>query len=265
MANVSIPEEQIHLLTTMLPTFFRLNTAIKRAESNNLLNEFYGHVITKRTESHSQLFQDLFVDFVFSGAKGKRFLEFGATDGVELSNTFMLERSREWTGVLAEPDPQWHDRLKRNRKNTKIITECIYSTTGETLDFISSARGVLSSLKEFAFEDFHAQNPQGRMQEYAEISVDTISLNDVFEEHFNGEPIEYMSVDTEGSEYEILSNFNFSKYKPTIVTVEHNYTPAQHKLDTLFSNNDYVRVFGSKTDFDAWYVDNSLAKERGFI
>ena len=93
----------------------------------------------------------------------------------------------------------------------------------------------------------------------------TISLNDVFEKYFDGQPIEYMSVDTEGSEYEILSNFNFQKYHPSIVTVEHNYTDSQIKLDELFTKNGYVRIFSDLTNFDAWYVLIDLAKSRGLI
>jgi hypothetical protein len=74
-----------------------------------------------------------------------------------------------------------------------------------------------------------------------------------------------MSVDTEGSEYEILSNFDFQKYHTLIVTVEHNITDSQAKLDRLFANNGYIRIFAELTNFDAWYVSNDLAKNRGFI
>ena len=93
----------------------------------------------------------------------------------------------------------------------------------------------------------------------------TISLNDVFETFFNGKPIEYMSVDTEGSEYKILSSFDFEKYRPSIVTVEHNYTDSQAKLNQLFASHGYVRVFAELTNFDAWYVLEGLARDRNLI
>ena len=76
-------------------------------------------------------------------------------------------------------------------------------------------------------------------------------ITDVFENYFNGRSIEYMSVDTEGSEFEILSNFDFKKFHPSVVTVEHNYTDAQVKLDNLFVNNGYCRIFSELTNFDA--------------
>ena len=43
----------------------------------------------------------------------KNILEFGATDGLEPSNSYMLENSLSWKGVLSEPSPQWHDLLKK--------------------------------------------------------------------------------------------------------------------------------------------------------
>ena len=84
--------------------------------------------------------------------------------------------------------------------------------------------------------------------------VMSISLNDVFIKYFDSSPIDYMSVDTEGSELLILENFDFKKFSPKIVTVEHNFTEAQKKLDELFFTNNYIRMFKEYTQFDAWYV-----------
>ena len=88
--------------------------------------------------------------------------------------------------------------------------------------------------------------------------VRTISLNDVFIKFFNGLPIDYMSVDSEGSELMILENFDFKRFGPTVVTVEHNSSEYDNsnekKLDALFQNNNYKRIFREQTQFDAWYV-----------
>lgn len=264
----SIPTDYLDFLQTSVPTFWETKTALMRLQTVKLLREFYAYILIEGNSSHSQLFQDTFVDFIFGKEKNKKFLEFGATNGVELSNTFMLEAERGWQGVLAEPDPQWHDALLRNRPKAKIISDCIYRHSGEKMRFISSSMGVLSSLKTHAQDDANGPlrgNSKERLRNYKEIDVITISLNDVFEKYFNGESIEYMSVDTEGSEYEILSNFNFQKYHPSIVTVEHNYTDSQVKLDKLFANNGYIRIFSELTNFDAWYVSIDLAEKRGFI
>ncbi len=59
----------------------------------------------------------------------------------------------------------------------------------------------------------------------------------------------YISIDTEGSEYEILKNLNFKKYRPLVFTIEHNFTEIQLRIDELMLMNDYIRVFKSLTAF----------------
>ena len=97
-------------------------------------------------------------------------------------------------------------------------------------------------------------NTSTRTKNGKTVRVKTISLNDVIEKYFNAKCPSYLSVDTEGSEYEILKGFNFKKYRPVVFTVEHNFTTLQGKIDQLMEENDYVRVFKNITAFDGWYI-----------
>ena len=239
-----------------IPKFYDLTKSLNNY--NQELLDFYSFIFKNREISHSQLFQDLFVLFKLGNKRKGRFLEFGATNGKELSNSYLLEKNFEWEGVLAEPSPQWEKSLKENRPRTKIINECIYSESGTMIDFFVSKKGVLSTINEFRESDIESipGNTKARNEEGYLVKVPTISLNDVFIKHFNGEKIDYMSVDTEGSELLILSKFNFEKYGPKIVTVEHNFTSAQKNLDNLFKENNYKRFFPQQTQFDSWYIRN---------
>ena len=239
-----------------IPKFYDLTKSLNKY--NQELLDFYSFIFKNREISHSQLFQDLFVLFKLGNKRKGRFLEFGATNGKELSNSYLLEKNFEWEGVLAEPSPQWEKSLKENRPRTKIINECIYSESGTMIDFFVSKKGVLSTINEFRESDIESipGNTKARNEEGYLVKVPTISLNDVFIKHFNGEKIDYMSVDTEGSELLILSKFNFEKYGPKIVTVEHNFTSAQKNLDNLFEENNYKRFFPQQTQFDSWYIRN---------
>ena len=239
-----------------IPKFYDLTKSLNKY--NQELLDFYSFIFKNREISHSQLFQDLFVLFKLGNKRKGRFLEFGATNGKELSNSYLLEKNFEWEGVLAEPSPQWEKSLKENRPRTKIINECIYSESGTMIDFFVSKKGVLSTINEFRESDIESipGNTKARNEEGYLVKVPTISLNDVFIKHFNGEKIDYMSVDTEGSELLILSKFNFEKYGPKVVTVEHNFTSAQKNLDNLFKENNYKRFFPQQTQFDSWYIRN---------
>ena len=73
-------------------------------------------------------------------------------------------------------------------------------------------------------------------------------------EYFNNKCPSYISIDTEGSEYEILKVFNLDDYRPKLFTIEHNYTDNQSKIDELLISNGYVRIFKKLTAFDAWYI-----------
>ena len=86
-----------------------------------------------------------------------------------------------------------------------------------------------STLDIFSDSDHHV-NKRKNGEKY---SVDTISLVDLLDEHRAPTEIDYLSIDTEGSEYDILENFNFQKYKIKIITCEHNYTPQRDLIKSL--------------------------------
>ena len=91
--------------------------------------------------------------------------------------------------------------------------------------------GELSTIEDFIDSDIKSKpyNSKIRKNGGHTIKVRSISLNDVFIKHFNSSPIDYMSVDTEGSEFEILNNFDFKKFAPSLLTVEHNHTDQEKK------------------------------------
>ena len=92
------------------------------------------------------------------------------------------------------------------------------------------------------------------------ISLDSITLNQLFLKQ-EVDIIDYLSVDTEGSEFDILSDLNFNKYRPTIITVEHNYKKINRKkIFNLLKNNNYSRYFKSISRFDDWYIDNNFKR-----
>ena len=236
------------------PPFWNLSQLLKNLNDDFL--EFYSYIFKNHSHSKSQLYQDLFVIHSLGEKINGTFLEYGATNGIDLSNTFLLENKYKWKGVLSEPSTEWHSSLKKNRPNSKIIHECIYSDTGKKLDFFTSYEKELSTLEQFRNSDISSMpgNTEARNRKGFNHQVMSISLNDVFIKYFDSSPIDYMSVDTEGSELLILENFDFEKFSPKIVTVEHNFTEAQSKLDTLFASNNYSRIFKEYTQFDAWYV-----------
>ena len=228
-------------------------------DNRNLLLNFI-NFIKNINNIKSQLYQDVFASFVIGNKFDKTFFEFGATNGVDLSNTYTLETLLNWKGALSEPSPQWHNELKKNRPNTHIITDCIWSESEKELDFFVSDNGVLSSLNDFKENDKISMpgNTKDRIKNGRNITVKTISLNHVVEKIFRSKSPSYISIDTEGSEYEILKGFDFKKFRPIIFTIEHNFTELEFKIDELMKSKNYMRIFKKITAFDAWYISKEV-------
>lgn len=200
--------------------------------------------------SRAQLFQDLFALFMSGEKRSGFFVEFGATNGVELSNTYLLEKSYGWTGILAEPARGWHGALRTNR-TCSIDTRCVTDRTGETVMFNETADKVFSTIDTYSSSDGHSE-ARATGERYP---VETISLNDLLTEHKAPSSIDYLSVDTEGSEYTILSALDFDRFQPKLITVEHNDVPGPRDgIYKLLSSKGYVRKFTELSRWDDWYV-----------
>ena len=216
---------------------------------------FIGHCLSHATVSTSQNYQDVFA-VVSNRFLPGFFVEFGATNGVDGSNTYMLEKLYGWTGVLAEPNPTCQDALAKNRK-ADISQLCIHNETGLQLPFVITDEPDLSTLAGYGKDDEHAD----KRSKGFNIVVDTITLFDFLNKFETPYHIEYLSVDTEGSEYDILKKFfeeNNNKYTFGAVTVEHNYNVQ--KRDSIYSlmvANGYKRVFTEFSRWDDFYVRNA--------
>jgi FkbM family methyltransferase len=198
----------------------------------------------------SQLGQEIFALIENGFKRDGFFVEFGATNGLELSNTHLLEKEFGWTGILAEPAKTWHEELVKNR-SCNIDTQCVWSKSGEILSFHESDIAVLSTLNSLSTAPDGNKDYRTKGKKY---DVQTISLEDLLRKYSAPKTIDYLSVDTEGSEYEILSNFNFDAYEIRTITCEHNYMPDREKIYTLLTSKGFFRVQTGKSKWDDWYT-----------
>jgi len=199
--------------------------------------------------SKSQLGQDLLA-LIASGAKNPGFfVEFGSADGVALSNSFLLEKELGWSGILCEPSRSWHEDLKRNR-SCVVDPRCVYSRTGEQISFSENYIGELSGITEFTGDDHHGILDRTTTS----YQVETISLLDLLRSHSAPKHIEFLSVDTEGSEFEILNAFDFRQHTFGAICVEHNYLENKPKVKQLLEANGYRQVYPELSEFDDWFV-----------
>jgi FkbM family methyltransferase len=208
-------------------------------------------------KAHAQLFQDLLVLFLLEEKREGYFVEFGAMDGVTLSNTFLLESRYGWRGIVAEPARCWRQELAHNRA-CSVDYRCVWSKSGEMLKFNETPEAEFSTISALSRSDHHAKRRQGGKR-YA---VETINLRDLLRAHDAPMSIDYLSIDTEGSEFAILNSFLPSHYEVRIITVEHNYTDQRSRIHGLLTSCGYSRVFQELSMFDDWYIKS---RATGFL
>jgi len=215
----------------------------------SLDNERIVPALRAMEHSKSQIRQDLFALSELGFKRGGFFVEFGATDGIEASNSHLLERRFGWRGLLAEPGRVWHRKLEANRR-VPIDKRCVWSASGERMPFHEADAAELSSIAGRAGHDMHSTRRRaGRTYE-----VETVSLNDLLEQHGTPRRIDYLSIDTEGTEFDILEAFEFGRHDIGVITCEHNYTENREKVFALLSRHGYVRKSEGLSRFDDWYV-----------
>ncbi len=208
-----------------------------------------GQMLNQLDFTKSQMYQDLFVLAECDFRRNGFFVEFGATNGLDLSNTYLMEKNFGWEGILEEPAKIWLAELNKNR-TAKIDTRSVWSTSDSTLQFEECVTPELSTIKEFRDSDAH----KNTRKNYKTYTVNSVSLNDLLEQHKAPKLIDYLSIDTEGSEFDILNAFDFSAHKFKVITCEHNFTDSRVKIYDLLTSKGYIRKFEKLSLWDDWYV-----------
>lgn len=193
--------------------------------------------------------QDFFVLDKLHYKKHGYFVDIGASDGITGSNTFILEKFYKWSGICVDPNPATLKSLCGARDVT-ISDLCVYNETGKILPF-----KFLQDQDNFYGWNLRASLSNHMLDtavEFNTINVLTISMNDLLKLYNAPKNIDYISLDTEGSEYEILSTFDFTKYNVKIFTVEHKSSDRE-KIKNLMLTNGYSLVdFNPHLDEDRY-------------
>lgn len=171
----------------------------------------------------------------------------GANDGEELSNTKALD-DRGWKGICVDPFPRnfasrtcslAKHALHSHRRNVSFVKADIFG-------------GVVDNI------GLH----QDRVKDSEVVTLETKILAEVLDDLAAPLYIDYFSLDTEGSEEEILRSFPFWKYTFGAITVEHNREePKRSNIRGILEKNGYT--LEKEVDFDDWYLNNMFVPMYG--
>lgn len=180
----------------------------------------------------------------FKDIKNKIFIELGAMDGIAYSNSKFFEDELGWTGILIEANPFLFEKLKINRPNCKTYNALI-SDLDTDLDFkYFNNLGVSCVEKTKPINHdrlyFNSKRPQFANQPQGSIKIKTVTLANIIE-NSGYNKIDFMSLDVEGHEYNVLKSIDFSKVEIYVILVEMlDDNNDNEKIINLLLKNNYI-------------------------
>ncbi|MEI6882367.1 MAG: FkbM family methyltransferase [Bacteroidota bacterium] len=234
----SIYIEHISLINK-LDFYIELRDTLSTNLENSITNTLRDSKILYGSKSETG--QDF---FALSANKFKTegtFLEFGAYNGVNFSNTYLLEKRFGWNGVLIDPIPSHFESMKLNRK-----CKCIHAAvTAENESFVNILESPASNLSKLAdkkslFNKIH--------------KVQAFTLTEILDEYFPAKNLDFLSIDTEGNDLDILQSINFDNYIINAICVEHNNRIGSEKIINHMKNSGYDLAWSDYSKNDYWFI-----------
>lgn len=174
----------------------------------------------------SQHNQDYWVNKnIFKNKLKGVFVDIGAYDGKTFNNTYFFEKRLQWHGICVEPMPDIFQLLKKNRDC--VCVEGGVDVQERTQDFMR-IYGQSEMLSGFVdkYEPKHIERIQNELTVkggmYVILKIKTYKINDLLAQN-NFSSIDFLSLDTEGGELDILKSIDFDRYHIQVITVENNY------------------------------------------
>lgn len=211
---------------------------------------------------YSQCGQDKFInEQIFKNKKNGVFVDIGAHDGVSYSNSYFFEKDLDWTGICVEPHPErFKDLIKVRSKKTICLPVAVADFEGKSKFLqVTGYPEMLSGLLDY-YDSRHLdrvdQEISGRGGNKITIDVQVLKLKDILEQN-KITHVDFMSVDTEGSELEVLKSIDFSKVEIDVIAIENNF--GENKIKNFLTTKNYKLI--RKLGGDEVYVNAKIFKK----
>ena len=211
-------------------------------------------LVENNGELYSQLGQDLLAVAANPGVSTGFYVEIGGGDPVRSSNSYLLQQKYGWNGIIVEPNPDFVSLIGLHRAGlcAPIVVQKAIAKENGKAKFLKA--GLLGTLDKFIEGDDHSKQRKTNLRKNGLIEVETISPTDFVKDYVLDSQINFMSIDTEGAELEILSNWPFNMCRPLVIAIEHNNRAWKAEMDKLIVAQGYTRILEQLSKFDAWYI-----------
>ena len=201
----------------------------------------------------SQYSQDKFLnEVVFFNKRNGFFIDIGAHDGISYSNSLFFEKFNDWSGICVEPNPIVFNKLESNRKSINLNV-CIGSENKKVkFTQIEGYSEMLSGVTE-KYDKKHIERINNAILikggKKSEIEVDMITLDVVVA--LKNKKIDFISIDTEGNEFDIINSINFDFLDVKSLVIENNYN--DNRVKEYLNSLGFVLIY--KLDCDEVFLN----------
>ena len=212
-------------------TYIRGSLYQKIYELEKLLN-LNGHFF-------SQAGQDKFVnDSYFRSMNNGFFVEIGAYNGIDGSNCYFFEKFLNWSGIAIEPSPTQFLALQKNRK-CKCINKAV-AKKSEKIEFIDVVKGYtqMSGINNSSYQKTLEIIKKDLRTVLDKKIIETATFSEIVEYNYL---IDYLSIDVEGGEMDILESIDFDLYKIKVLSIENNY-PSEINYEKYLSDKGFCYI-----------------------
>lgn len=231
--------------------------------------ELYDVNNSKFTRSYSQSGEDIILEHIFNMLEVKNedrtYLDLGANHAKDLSNTYHFYENGA-RGVLVEANPDLIKELSFYRYNDVILNVLVSENTNEEMDFYILSGDGLSTPDKDQAEETCKINPNISIDNV--IKVKSITVNDIIEKYFGGIAPQFISIDIEGKDLEVIKSINLDKYRPLVIIVEtieyRPYLPINVKCTEVIeylNTKEYVEY--AFTGINSIFIDQKYMRSRG--
>lgn len=166
---------------------------------------FYSHVDCNCVPLENKL------DNLFNKKEGGFYIELGANDGLTQSNTAFFEKTRKWKGILIEPSLMGYELCLKNRPNSICFNyACVSNDYKDDFVYGDFENNSLSLMASINGERLSSKNLT---------PVKAVTLETILDSQ-NITHIDFLSLDTEGYELNILKGLNLDKHRPNYMLIE---------------------------------------------
>lgn len=218
-------------------------------------NSIANHVDATRV-FFSEYGEDRILANYFSGKKVGFCIEVGANDGLNGSTTFHFERAG-WDCLLIEPNPQMCERIRELRLSP-VLQVAASNKCGTATLLVAIGSGTAHGLSSIQPEQEAGEAIRSSGYTYEKVEVETKTLDEILTARTQGRSIDFISIDVEGHELEVLEGFNVAFWRPRILVIEDNSYGEKSAVRQHLSKLGYEPFH--RTVVNDWYAHQSDAE-----